>query len=86
MKPEIALKFDYDILKKYTRQQIEAVRDEWVAAYREIAEKDSSKRELCDYFVDRITRAAELFIQPFIIRVIVTDGIRYDRLYMTADE
>ena len=37
MKPEIALKVDYDIFKEYTRKQIEAVRDEWISACREIA-------------------------------------------------
>ncbi|MBE7065263.1 MAG: hypothetical protein E7384_05570 [Ruminococcaceae bacterium] len=80
MKPEIALKFDYDILKKYTRQQIEAARDEWVAAYREIAEKDSSKRELCDYLVVRIIRVAELFIRRH-IEPVVSDAISHDDSY-----
>ena len=37
MKPEVALKIEYDIFKKYTRTQVETTRDEWVAAYREIA-------------------------------------------------
>ena len=37
MKPEIVLKVDYDIFKEYTRKQIEAVRDEWISACREIA-------------------------------------------------
>lgn len=80
MKPEIALKFDYDILKEYTRQQIEAVRDEWLAAYREIAEGDSSKRELCDYFIDRIGRAAELFIRRK-IEPAKSDAISHDDSY-----
>lgn len=56
------MKFEYDILKKYTREQVEAVRDEWVAAYSDIAKNNSVKQALCDYLVDRIGRAAELFI------------------------
>ena len=32
MKPEIALKIDYDRFKEYTREQIETTRDEWIAA------------------------------------------------------
>ena len=63
MKPQTALKLQYSLLDKYTREQIETIRDEWIAAYREIAEGDSSKKELCDYFIDRISRAAELFMQ-----------------------
>ena len=80
MKPEIALKFDYDILKEYTRQQIEAVRDEWIAAYREIAEGDSSKKELCDFLTDRISRAAELFIRRK-IEPAKSDAISHDDYY-----
>ena len=74
------MKFDYDILKNYTRQQIEAVRDEWIAAYREIAEKDASKKELCDCFIDRITRAADLFIRRH-IEPAVSDAISHDDSY-----
>ncbi len=80
MKPEIALKIDYDIFKEYTRQQIEAVRDEWISAYREIAEKDSSKQELSDCFIDRIDRAADLFIRRH-IEPVVSDAISHDDSY-----
>ena len=66
MKPEFALKIDYDRFKEYTREQIETTRDEWIAAYREIVESDSSKQELCDALVNRINRAAELFIRRHI--------------------
>ena len=48
MKPEIALKIDYDIFKEYTRGEIETARNEWISAYRDIAQSDSSKKELCD--------------------------------------
>ena len=79
MKPEIALKLQY-LLDKYTREQIEAIRDEWIAAYREIAESDSSKEELCDSLTDRINRAAELFIRRR-IEPVVSDAISHDDYY-----
>ena len=63
MKPQIALKLQYSLLDRYTREQIEMIRDEWIAAYREIAGSDSSKKELCDSLTDRIGRAAELFMR-----------------------
>ena len=79
MKPEIALKLQY-LLDKYTREQIETIRDEWIAAYREIAESDSSKEELCDSLTDRISRAAELFIRRH-IEPVVSDAISHDDYY-----
>ena len=79
MKPEIALKLQY-LLDKYTREQIETIRDEWIAAYREIAESDSSKEELCDSLTDRIGRAAELFIRRH-IEPVVSDAISHDDYY-----
>ena len=80
MKPEFALKLQYSLLDKYTREQIEAIRDEWIAAYREIAESDSSKEELCDSLTDRINRAAELFIRRH-IEPVVSDAISHDDYY-----
>ena len=80
MKPEIALKIDYDRFKEYTREQIETIRDEWIAAYREIAESDSSKKELCDSLTDRISRAAELFIRRH-IEPAKSDAISHDDYY-----
>ena len=80
MKPEIALKLQYSLLDKYTREQIETIRDEWIAAYREIAESDSSKKELCDSFIVRINRAAELFIRRR-IEPVVSDAISHDDYY-----
>ncbi len=74
------MKIDYDILKEYTRQEIEAVRDEWVTAYREIVEKDSSKRELCDCIIDRIDRATDLFIRRH-IEPAKSDAISHDDSY-----
>ena len=82
MKPEIALKLQY-LLDKYTREQIETIRDEWIAAYREIAESDSSKEELCDSLTDRINRAAELFIRRH-IEPVVSDAISHDDYYYTC--
>ena len=79
MKPEIALKLQY-LLDKYTREQIETIRDEWIAAYREIAESDFSKKELCDSLTDRISRAAELFIRRH-IEPVVSDAISHDDYY-----
>ena len=80
MKPEFALKLQYSLLDKYTREQIETIRDEWIAAYREIAESDSSKKELCDSLTDRIGRAAELFIRRR-IEPVVSDAISHDDYY-----
>ena len=80
MKPEIALKIDYDIFKEYTRGQIETARDEWISAYRDIAQSDSSKKELCDSFIDRINRAAELFIRRH-IEPAKSDAISHDDFY-----
>ena len=80
MKPEIALKMDYDRFKECTREQIETIRDEWIAAYREIAESDSSKKELCDSLTDRISRAAELFIRRH-IEPAKSDAISHDDYY-----
>ena len=80
MKPEIALKLQYSLLDKYTREQIETIRDEWIAAYREIAGSDSSKKELCDSLTDRISRAAELFIRRH-IEPAKSDAISHDDSY-----
>ena len=80
MKPEFALKIDYDIFKEYTRGQIETARDEWISAYRDIAQSDSSKKELCDSFIDRINRAAELFIRRH-IEPAKSDAISHDDFY-----
>ena len=80
MKPEIALKIDYDRFKEYTREQIETIRDEWIAAYHEIAESDSSEKELCDSLTERISRAAELFIRRK-IEPEKSDAISHDDYY-----
>ena len=72
MKPEIALKLQYSLLDKYTREQIETIRDEWITVYREIAKSDSSKKELCDSLTDRISRAAELFIRESVLQLLLT--------------
>ena len=80
MKPEIALKIDYDIFKKYTRAQIETARDEWVAAYQQIAQSDPGKKELCDFLTQRIRRAADLFIRRH-IEPVVSDAISHDDAY-----
>lgn len=62
MKPKTALKLQYSLLDKYTKAQIETIRDEWVDAYREIENDDPSKKELCESLVERIRLAAKLFI------------------------
>ena len=80
MKPKTALKLQYSLLDKYTREQIETIRDEWIAVYREIAQSDSSKKELCDSLTDRISRAAELFIRRK-IEPVKSDAISHDDYY-----
>ena len=80
MKPEIALKLQYSLLDKYTREQIETIRDEWIAAYREIAGSNSSKKGVCESFTDRINRAADLFIRRK-IEPVVSDAISHDDYY-----
>lgn len=62
MKPEIVLQNTFNKDQPYTREQTEASRDEWIAAYREIAQSDHSKKELCDSLCERINRAANLLI------------------------
>ncbi len=80
MKPEIALKLQYSLLDKYTREQIETIRDEWIAAYREIAGSNSSKKGVCESFTDRINRAADLFIRRK-IEPVKSDAISHDDYY-----
>jgi len=63
MKPEIALKIDYSPFEKYTRDGIEALRDEWISLYREIAFGNEERRQLCELLSERISRAADLFIE-----------------------
>ena len=62
MKPETALKLQYSLLDRYTKEQIETIRDEWIAAYREIQNNEPTKKELCETLVERIRLAARLFI------------------------
>ncbi len=80
MKPEFALKIDYDRFKECTREQIETTRDEWIAAYREIAQSAPFKKELCDSLTDRISRAGELFIRRH-IEPARSDAISHDDYY-----
>ena len=86
MKPETALKFRYSIWDKYTREQIETARDEWIAAYREIAGSNSSKKELCDSLTGRINRAAELFISRYIESAASDDISHGDCHYERSEE
>ena len=62
MKPETALKLQYSLLDRYTKEQIETIRDEWIDAYREIQNNEPTKKELCESLVERIRLAARLFI------------------------
>ena len=80
MKPEIALKIHYSIWDKYTREQIETLRDEWITAYREIAQSDPSKKELCDSLTERISRAADLFLSRY-VEPQKSDAISHDDYY-----
>ena len=61
MKPNIALKMEYSPLENYTRAQVEAVRDSWIAEYKKIAEENPAKAELCRTLTERICLAADLF-------------------------
>lgn len=80
MKPQVALNIEYNTSITYTREQVEAVRDEWITAYQEIAKSDSSKKELCDYFTDRIRRASELFISRK-VEPVKSDATNHDDNY-----
>ena len=80
MKPETALKIEYSPFQAYTRIQVEAVRDEWISAYRGIAKGDPSKEELCRTLIDRIRRAAELFLRRY-VEPAVSDAISHDDYY-----
>ena len=80
MKPQTALKLDYDPLKVYTREQIEALRDEWIVSYRKLTEATPSEAQPCEAFCDRIRRAADLFIcrhkEP-----VICDATNHDDYY-----
>ena len=80
MKPQIALKIECSTSEKYTRAEVEALRDEWIESYREIAKRDFSKKERCDFLTDRIGRAADLFIKRNVEHV-VSDAISHDDYY-----
>ena len=80
MKPETALKLQYSLWDRYTKEQIETIRDEWIDAYREIENDDPSKKELCDSLIERISRAAKLFIRRH-IEPVVSDAISHDDYY-----
>ena len=80
MKPEVALKIHYSIWDKYTQEQIETLRDEWITAYREIAQSDPSKKELCDSLTERISRAADLFLSRY-VEPQKSDAISHDDYY-----
>jgi hypothetical protein len=80
MKPEIALKIDYDPFKTYTRDGVEALRDEWIAEYTSIAKKYPQKEDICAYFIDRISRAAELFISRK-VEPATSDATNHDDYY-----
>lgn len=80
MKPEIVLKINYSIFETYTRSQIEAIRDTWIAAYQRIAEEHSEKSDLCTKLIARIDRAAELFIGRK-IEPVQSDATNHDDYY-----
>ena len=80
MKPQVALKLEYSVTMDYTRAQTEAIRDEWIAAYKEIAEHNPAKKELCLSLIDRINRAADLFISRH-VEPTVSDAISHDDYY-----
>lgn len=80
MKPQSALKLDYSPLNDYTREEIEALRDEWIAAYRGLAEADPSRIPLCEILCDRIRCAADLFISRN-IEPAVSDATNHDDYY-----
>ncbi len=70
MKPEIALKIDYNNMRydpwldvrKYTLDEVNACRNKWIAEYKSIAEKHLYLEDLCETLIDRIGRAADLFV------------------------
>lgn len=80
MKPQTALKIDYSPFEKYTRAGVETIKNEWVIAYRRIAESDPAKREQCAFLTDRIERAAALFISRY-VEPVGSDAISHDDYY-----
>ena len=80
MKPQTALKINYSVFETYTRAQIEAARDEWISEYKKIAEAYPKKASLCDKCIERIERAAALFISRK-VEPAVSDATNHDDYY-----
>ena len=72
MRPEIALKIDfsstrksdpwYDFTHNYTLAEVNVCRNKWIAEYKRIAKEHLYLEDLCETLIDRINRAADLFI------------------------
>ncbi len=83
MRPEIALKLHYcnmredpwlDVTHEYTLMEVNACRSKWIAEYKRIAKEHLYLEDLCDMLIDRIGRAAELFISRYVSPVKSADN------------
>ncbi len=63
MKPQTVLKID-PVGK--TKEQIYAVRDQWIAEYKKYIEANPDKEELGDILINRVTSAAEMLIKRYV--------------------
>ena len=80
MKPQTALNIEYSVFKKYTKSEVAEVRDEWLAAYRELEKRYPDKKEICDFLTERIVRAADIFINRYVASK-GSDAISHDDYY-----
>ncbi len=94
MRPEIALKIDFNPrrhnpwldVREYTLEEVNACRNKWIAEYKSIAKKYLYLEELCEMLIDRIGRAADLFISRNVNPVKSAGNTQDDSYYEWLEE
>ncbi len=87
MRPEIALKIDfsstrksdpwYDSTHNYTLGEVNVCRNKWIDAYKRIVKEHLYLEDLCETLIDRINRAADLFISRY-VNPVKTENVAQD--------
>ena len=96
MRPEIALKIDfsstrksdpwYDSTHNYTLGEVNICRNKWIDAYKRIAKEHLYLEDLCETLIDRINRAADLFISRHVNPVKSAGHTQDDSYYEWLEE
>ncbi len=96
MRPEIALKIDfsstrksdpwYDSTHNYTLGEVNVCRNKWIDAYKRIAKEHLYLEDLCATLIDRINRAADLFISRYVNPVKTENVARDDERQKEEDD